>query len=69
VPTDQPTLMEQPFSLFTTGAAQMKPAAVQIVGIQFQANSAGAGCTVELRIDDVAFIAAPMPDAGSTDAM
>ena len=29
-----------------------------MVGLQWQVNSSGGGCTVELRIDDIAFIPA-----------
>src|SRR5262245_3225272 len=62
-----PTLVTLPFSVFS--AARMFPTPTELVGFQWQLNSSGAGCTVELRIDDVAFIpaAAPQPDAGAAD--
>ena len=66
--TTMPTLVTAHFSDFTVSGTM--PAPKEIVGLQWQVNSAGGGgCTVELRIDDVAFIpvAAPPPDSGATD--
>jgi hypothetical protein len=64
-----PTLVSLPFSRFSVSAM---PAPAQLVGLQWQVNSTSDQCTVELRIDDVAFIpAAPPPepgdDAGASD--
>ena len=64
-----PTLVSLPFSRFSASAM---PAPAQLVGLQWQVNSTSDQCTVELRIDDVAFIpAAPPPepgdDAGASD--
>lgn len=59
-----PTPVSISFSSFT--GMMVMPATAQLVGLQWQVNSSGAACTVELRIDDVDFIpAAPPPDAGS----
>ena len=56
-----PTLVTLPFNMFS---ASMMPAPAQIVGLQWQVNSSSGTCTVELRLDDIAFIpAAPPPDA------
>ena len=51
-----PTPVMAPFSAFSTS---MMPAPAQIVGLQWMLNSSSEACTVELRIDDVAFIPAP----------
>ena len=47
-----------PFASFNNPASSTTPTAMQIVGVQWQANSqSGTGtCTVELRIDDVRFV-------------
>ena len=47
-----------PFTSFNNPASSAIPTAMQIVGVQWQANSAsGTGtCTVELHIDDVRFV-------------
>lgn len=50
-----PTLVSIPFSSFS---ASVMPAPAQIVGLQWQVNSASGACTVELRIDDIRFIPA-----------
>jgi len=62
-----PTLVMIPFSSFS--AARMFPTPTELVGFQWQVNSSSGQCTVELRIDDVAFIpaAAPPTDAGAAD--
>jgi hypothetical protein len=62
-----PTLVMIPFTSFS--AARMFPTPTELVGFQWQVNSSGGQCTVELRIDDVAFIpaAAPPTDAGAAD--
>jgi hypothetical protein len=62
-----PTLVTLPFDSFS--AARMFPTPTELVGFQWQVNSSGGQCTVELRIDDVAFIpaAAPPTDAGAAD--
>ena len=60
-----PTLVTLPFNMFS---ASMMPAPAQIVGLQWQVNSTSSMCTVELRLDDVAFIpAAPPPEPGADD--
>jgi hypothetical protein len=59
-----PTLVTIPFSSF--GASQ-SPAPAQLVGLQWQVNAAPAGCTVELRIDDIDFIPALPPSDAGTD--
>ena len=63
----KPTPVSVPFSSF--GGTSMMPPPGQLVGLQWQVNSAGGACTVELSIDDIAFIpaAAPPSDAGTTD--
>ena len=44
------------------------PTPEQIVGLQWQVNSSSGACTVELRLDDIAFIpAAPPPEPGAGD--
>ena len=66
-----PTLVSLPFTSF---GASMMPAPAQIVGLQWQVNSSSGMCTVELRLDDIAFIPAVAPpepgtsDAGAADA-
>jgi hypothetical protein len=66
-----PTLVSLPFTSF---GASVMPAPAQIVGLQWQVNSSGGACTVELRLDDIAFIPAAAPpepatsDAGDADA-
>ena len=50
-----PTLVSIPFGSF---GASVMPAPAQIVGLQWQVNSSSGMCTVELRIDDIAFIPA-----------
>jgi hypothetical protein len=53
-----------PFSMFTAGAAHVNPIPGQIVGLQWQLESGmpvGEGgtqplCTVEIRVDDIAFV-------------
>ena len=66
-----PTLVSIPFGSF---GASVMPAPAQIVGLQWQVNSSGGACTVELRLDDIAFIPAAAPpepatsDAGDADA-
>ena len=57
-----PTLVMIPFSSF---GASVAPAPAQLVGLQWQVNAAPAGCTVELRIDDIDFIPATASDAGT----
>lgn len=60
-----PTLVSIPFGSFGNS---VMPAPAQIVGLQWQVNSSTGTCTVELRIDDIAFIpAAPPPEPGSSD--
>jgi hypothetical protein len=59
-----PTRVSIPFTSF--GASQMMPTPEQIVGLQWQVNSSSGTCTVELRLDDVAFI--PAAPSGSDDA-
>jgi hypothetical protein len=59
-----PTLVSLPFSQFS---ASTMPAPAQIVGIQWQVNSTSGMCTVELRLDDVAFIPAVAPPETSND--
>ena len=50
-------------------SASDMPAPAQIVGLQWQVNSTSGPCTVELRIDDVAFTPAPTSsgDGGAAD--
>ena len=66
-----PTLVSIPFGSF---GASVMPAPAQIVGLQWQVNSSTGSCTVELRLDDIAFIPAAAPpepsasDAGDVDA-
>jgi len=62
IPTATPMTITLPFTAFTTNPS-MAPMAKQLVGIQWQANSAAppdggtqAGCNVEIRIDDIKFI-------------
>lgn len=47
-----------PFTSFNNPSSSTIPAAMQIVGVQWQANSqSGTGtCTVELRVDNVRFV-------------
>ena len=64
-----PTLVTLPFNMFS---ASMMPAPAQIVGLQWQVNSTSSMCTVELRLDDIAFIPAAPPaepgdDGGASD--
>ena len=60
-----PTLVTLPFNMFS---ASMMPAPAQIVGPQWQVNSTSSMCTVELRLDEVAFIpAAPPLEPGADD--
>ena len=60
-----PTLVTIPFSSFSSSVA---PAPAQLVGLQWQVNSSGGACTVELRLDDIRFIpAASTSDAGMSD--
>lgn len=65
--TANPTQVMIPFSSFAQSG--MMPAPKELVGLQWQVNASGAGCTVELRIDDVGFIpaAAPPPTDAATD--
>ena len=58
---------EIPFGSF---GASVMPAPAQIVGLQWQVNSSSGACTVELRLDDIAFIpaAAPPEPAAATPA-
>jgi hypothetical protein len=66
-----PTLVSIPFGSF---GSSVMPAPAQIVGLQWQVNSSSGMCTVELRLDDIAFIPAAAPpepatsDAGDVDA-
>ena len=64
IPTATPTTITVPFANFTQSPSEM-PMAAQLVGIQWQANSAPPvdpnggsqlGCNVEIRIDDIKFI-------------
>ncbi|HEY7374262.1 MAG TPA: hypothetical protein VIF57_19020 [Polyangia bacterium] len=58
-----PTLVQLPFPSFSKIAGEL----TQIVGLQWQVN-AQAACTVEIKIDDVAFIpAAAPPEPGDSD--
>ena len=59
-----PTLVTLPFNMFS---ASMMPAPAQIVGLQWQVNSTSSMCTVELRLDDIAFIPAAPPPAPGDD--
>jgi hypothetical protein len=62
----KPTLVSIPFSSF---GGSVDPAPAQIVGLQWQVNSAGGQCDVGLRLDDIRFIPAASPaDAGISDA-
>ena len=47
-----------PFTAFNNPSSSTIPAAMQIVGVQWQANSqSGTGtCTVELSVDNVRFV-------------
>lgn len=61
-----PTLVSIPFDSF---GASVMPAPAQIVGLQWQVNSSSGACTVELRLDDIAFIpAAAPPEPADSDA-
>ncbi len=66
-----PTLVSIPFGSFV---GSVMPAPAQIVGLQWQVNSSTGACTVQLRLDDIAFIPAVAPpepatsDAGDADA-
>jgi hypothetical protein len=60
-----PMTLTIPFSMFTTSATQASPFQGQLVGLQFQLQSAAPvdpdggvqlSCTAELRIDDVKFV-------------
>ena len=53
-----PTLVSIPFGSF---GESVMPAPAQIVGLQWQVNSSSGACTVELRLDDIAFIPAVAP--------
>jgi len=58
VPTATASPYAEAFTLFTNQTGSTIPMASQIVGVQWQVNSGNSGsgtCTVELRIDDVAF--------------
>ena len=58
-----PTVVSIPFGSF---GRSMMPAPAQIVGLQWQVNSSGGACTVELRLDDIGFIpAAGTPEPGT----
>ena len=64
-----PTVVTIPFDSF---GASVMPAPAQIVGLQWQVNSSSGACTVELRLDDIAFIPAaapPEPAAPATPAV
>jgi hypothetical protein len=63
VPTATPMTVTVPFASFTQNASATM--AKQVVGIQWQANSAAPldpdggmqlGCNVEIRIDDIKFV-------------
>jgi hypothetical protein len=61
-----PTVVAIPFDSF---GASVMPAPAQIVGLQWQVNSSSGACTVELRLDDIAFIpAAAPPEPSASDA-
>jgi hypothetical protein len=58
-PPATPMTITALFSGFTNPGSSAIPTRTQIVGLQWQANSASSGtgtCTVELRIDDIKFI-------------
>jgi hypothetical protein len=59
-----PTLVTVPFTSF---GPSVMPAPAQIVGLQWQVNASTGSCTVELRIDDVAFIPGAAPPEPTTD--
>jgi len=59
-----PTLVTAPFSSFTSS---VMPAPAQLVGLQWQVNSSGGACTVELRIDDIDFIPPAAPASAPSD--
>ncbi len=60
-----PTLVTLPFTQF---GQSVMPAPAQIVGLQWQVNSSSGMCTVELRLDDIAFIpASAPPEPSGTD--
>ena len=60
-----PTLVTLPFSAFTGNSVMPPP--TELVGLQWQVNSSGGACMVELRIDDVDFIPAVAPGDAGTD--
>jgi hypothetical protein len=57
-PSTDPTTPTPVSAPFTSFGSSVMPAPAQIVGLQWQVNSSGGACTVELRIDDVGFIPA-----------
>jgi hypothetical protein len=59
-----PTVFSLPFGMFSVG--QM-PTPKQIVGLQWQVNSTGGACTVEVRLDDIGFIPAAPPSPEPSD--
>jgi len=64
------TTSSQVFTIpFGDFSASTLPAPAQLVGLQWQVNSSSGACTVELRLDDVAFIpAVAPPEPGDSDA-
>jgi hypothetical protein len=58
VPTAAASTYTEAFTLFDNPSSSATPTPSQVIGIQWQVNSASSGtgtCTVELRIDNVTF--------------
>jgi hypothetical protein len=56
IPTATATTFVAPFSGFSNPSGSAIAAPTQIVGLQWQVNSAPGACTVELRIDNIKFV-------------
>jgi len=58
VPTATATTYTEPFTAFSNPTSSAIPTRSQVIGIQWQVNSAASGtgtCTVELRVDNIKF--------------
>ncbi len=58
VPTATATTYSEPFTAFSNPTSSAIPTRSQVIGIQWQVNSAASGtgtCTVELRVDNIKF--------------
>jgi hypothetical protein len=41
---------------FNNPSSSTIPLATQVIGVQWQVNANGSGCTAELRLDDIRFV-------------